>query len=155
MVSIFRTLRDDEIDIVFNAPAMVAVLLAGADDKIDKYEINEAINFVRNAADKYPVLKEYLDELSVVFDDVFAGYRSDLPKGLQVRQHTINSYLRQLNGILPKLDVQCAREIRLFLTDLAKAVAEASGGIMGMRKISSAESKYLDLDMIHLLQEVD
>lgn len=148
MNDVFRTLRDDEMEIVLNAPAMVAVLIAGADDDIDKDEIAEAIHYATTAKHRYDKLGEYFEETAKKFEDIFKNYVKDLPKGLDVRQHTITSYLRQLNGILPKVEPEVAQQVYQFLLDLAKVVAEASGGIFGVKKISKAEAQYLSLDMI-------
>ena len=40
MVEEFKTLRDDEIEVLLDAPVLVSILIAGADDKIDKDEKN-------------------------------------------------------------------------------------------------------------------
>lgn len=148
MVDVFRTLRDDEIEIMLNAPAMVAVLIAGADDDIDKDEIAEAIHYATTAKHRYDKLGEYFEEVANKFESIFKDYIQDLPTDLDTRQHTITSYLRQLNGILPKVQPEVATQIHKFLLDQAKVVAEASGGIFGMKRISKAEAKYLPLDMI-------
>lgn len=148
MNNVFRTLRDDEIEIVVNAPAMVAVLIAGADDDIDKDEIAEAIHYATTAKHRYDKLGEYFEEIANQFEEVFKNYIADLPKVLDTRQHAITSYLRQLNGILPKVDPEIATQVYQFLLDLAKVVAEASGGIFGMKKVSKAEAQYMTLDMI-------
>lgn len=148
MNTVFRTLRDDEIEIVVNAPAMVALLVAGADDDVDQDEIREAIQYATNAADKYDLLGEYFEEVQAQFEEIFKSYISELPEDLETRQHTITSYLRQLNGILPKVRPEVGDQFHQFLLDLAKSVAEASGGIFGMKKISKAEAQYLTLDMI-------
>jgi len=148
MTSVFRTLRDDEIEIVWNAPAMVAMLIAGADDDVDKDEIAEAIHYATTAKHRYDKLGDYFDDVADKFEDIFKNYIQDLPTGLDTRQHTITSYLRQLNGILPKLEPEVATQIHQFLLDLAKVIAEASGGIFGIKKISKDEAKYLPLEMI-------
>ena len=148
MVDVFRTLRDDEIEIVMNAPAMVAMLIAGADDDVDKDEIAEAIHYATTAKHRYDKLGEFFEEIAAKFEDIFKNYISDLPDHLDTRQHAITSYLRQLNGILPKLEPEVAGQIHKFLLDLAKVVAEASGGVFGIKKVSKVEAQYLPLDMI-------
>ncbi len=148
--SIFGTLRDDEIEIMQNAPAMVTILIAGADNHVDKDEVRGAINYTAQASGQYPVLSEFLEELKAGFKSTFTSQAAVMPKKLEARQDMISTYLGQLNDILPKLDVDCAMEFYKFLLDLAKAVAGASGGILGMNKISKAEAKYLSLDMIEV-----
>ena len=47
MVSEFSTLRDDEIEVLLNAPVLVALLIAGADGEIDKKEISQALDLAQ------------------------------------------------------------------------------------------------------------
>jgi hypothetical protein len=150
MTEEFRTLRDDEIEILMNAPAIVAVLIAGADDDIDKHEIKAAIDFAQQKKlTEGEGLAEYFEEIAKNFEAVQESYINDLPNGLEVRQTAISSYLRQLNGVLPKIDKEMAVKIYSFLTELAKVVATASGGTFGFAKVSKEEAAYMELDMIH------
>lgn len=150
MTEEFRTLRDDEIEILMNAPAIVAVLIAGADDDIDKQEIKAAIDFAQQKKlTEGEDLVEYFEEIAKNFEAVQESYINDLPNGLEVRQSAISSYLRQLNGVFPKIDKEMAIKIYNFLTELAKVVASASGGTFGFAKVSKEEAAYMELDMIH------
>jgi hypothetical protein len=150
MTEEFRTLRDDEIEILMNAPAIVAVLIAGADDDIDKNEIKAAIDFAQQKKfTEGEDLVEYFEEIAKNFETIQESYINYLPNGLEVRQTAISSYLRQLNGVLPKIDKEMAVKIYTFLTELAKVVAKASGGGFGFAKVSKEEASYIELDMIH------
>jgi len=149
MIKEFPTLRDDEIEILLNAPVMVAVLIAGADDNIDSKEVKSAITFSgkkKNTEGK--LLAEYFEAVGNNFKELQESYIKDLPEELEVRQATITSYLRQLNGIFPKIDLEVSVKIYQFLLELAKSVAIASGGVMGFNKISKEEAAYLKLEMI-------
>lgn len=146
----FRTLRDDEIEILLKAPVMVAILIAGADDNIDKYEIKEAIAFSeKKKSSEKNFLSDYFNEVGDDFEKNLELYIRDLPKEIEIRQATITSYLRQLNGILPKIEVEVAVKFYEFLLELSKVVAKASGGVMGFNKISKEEAEFLHLEMIH------
>ncbi len=148
MIDAFLTLRDDEIEIIMNAPAIVAILIAGADNDVDKDETAKAISYATKAGDDYDKLKGYFEEVSSSFEETFKTYMRDLPMDLETRQHAITSYLRQLNGVLPKVGSDVAVQIHRFLLGLAKAVAMASGGVFGIKKISKAEAEYVGLPMI-------
>ena len=148
--AIFSTLRDDEIEILQNSPALVTILIAGADDKVDKSEVESAVKYLTKAKDQYPVLIEYIENLKVLFKDSFQRQAAALPKPLEARQEVISTHLGKLSSILPKLDPECSKEIKRFLVDLGREVAGASGGVLGMNKISKAEAKYLPLDMIQI-----
>lgn len=149
MIPEFNTLRDDEVEILMNSPAMVAVLIAGADDNIDKNEKASAINFATEMENEdHEHLGEFYSELADQFEDIFKGYVSDLHKMLDHREHAITAYLRQLNGILPKIDPEVAMAYYEFLLELAQKVATASGGMLGMAKVSKEEAAHLELEMI-------
>ena len=149
MTEEFRTLRDDEIEIILNSPAMVAVLIAGADDDIDKDEIKSGIAFSeKKKLEEGEELAEYFSEVSTHFENVQNNYINDLPENLELRQNAITSYLRQLNGILPKIEEEISMKIYGFLLEMAKEVAQASGGVMGFNKTSKDEAAFTGLDMI-------
>lgn len=150
MIQEFNTLRDDEIEILLNAPVMVAVLIAGADDFIDEAEIDGAIDFSKKKKTmENGLLSEYFKKMDDNFEDALLDYIKDLPKPFEIRQPAIISYLRQLNGILPKVDQEVSAKFYEFLLEMSETVAKSSGGILGFKKISKEEAKYIHLDMIH------
>jgi hypothetical protein len=149
MIPEFNTLRDDEIEILMNSPSMVAVLIAGADDDIDKDEKKIAIKFVKSQTkNDEDSLGNFYKEMNEQFEETFNGYVADLHQLLDHREHAIVAYLRQLNSILPKLDPEVAIDYHQFLLELGKTVAGASGGVFGMAKVSKEEAAHLGLDMI-------
>ena len=54
----------------------------------------------------------------------------------------------KLNFILPKIDRAFAIKLHASLKDLAKKVAEASGGVLSYLTISYEESKLMELKML-------
>jgi hypothetical protein len=57
--------------------------------------------------------------------------------------------LKKLNRILPKIDKNFAVKFYQSLKDIAKNIAEASGGVLGYMSVSYAEAKLIGLRMIH------
>jgi len=43
MIDEFKELSQEEVDLMLKVPALVCILIAGADNKIDQTEIKEAI----------------------------------------------------------------------------------------------------------------
>lgn len=149
MIPEFEPLREDEIQVMLQAPVYVAILIAGADGKIDKSERREAIEVARS---KQSRSREQLHELYVKvgeqFEANFNKLIDELPSGTDARISAITTELRKLNFILPKIDKNFAIKYHASLKDLAKRIAEASGGVLGYLSVSYEESKLMELKMI-------
>lgn len=149
MINEFNNLRDDEIDVLLSAPVLVSILIAGADDKIDNSEIKQAVEIAQSkklrARDQ---LIEYYNEVGNDFESKFTEWVDKLPHGASDRTDLITKELRKLNHILPKIDRNFAIKLHASLQDMAKKVAEASGGILGYMSVSYEEAKLMDLKMI-------
>lgn len=150
MIPELKSLREDEIEALLKAPVLVSILIAGADDNIDKNEIKEAIS---TAKSKQTRAREGLVDFYKLVAENFEG---DLQKMIQKLPETaiqrtpiINKELRRLNRIFVKLDKPFAIKIYGSLKDMAKRVAEASGGILGYMSVSYEEAKLLELEMIN------
>lgn len=149
MVEEFKTLRDDEIEVLLNAPVLVSVLVAGADDKIDKDEIAQAVEIANSKqARAREQLIEYYREVGKDFQSKFEAYVKELPNNSDARSEIITTELRKLNHILPKLDRKFSIKLYASLKEMAKKVAEASGGILGYMSVSYEEAKLMELQMI-------
>ena len=149
MVNEFSTLRDDEIEVLLEAPVHVAILIAGADGEIDKKEINQALELAQGKQSRErEQLIEYYKEVGRTFEDKFFKMVEDLPDDVNERNSSISSELRKLNHILPKIDHNFAVKLVASLKDMAKKVAGASGGVLGYMSVSYEEAKLMELDMI-------
>lgn len=150
MIPEFDKLREDEIDILIKAPAYVSVLIAGADDNIDKSEIKKAIQLAKVKQQKArEVLLEYYKKVGERFEDDFMTLIETLPSKAAERGPAINKELKKLNLILPKLNKGFATEYYASLKDIAKKIAEASGGVLGYLSVSYEEAKLMELTMIN------
>ncbi|PIB35454.1 hypothetical protein BFP72_08645 [Reichenbachiella sp. 5M10] len=149
MVEEFKTLRDDEIEVLLNAPVLVSVMIAGADDKIDKSEIAQAVEIANSKqARAREQLIEYYREVGQSFQEKFEKYVEELPDNADARTEYITQELRKLNHILPKIDHNFAVKLHASLKEMAKKVAEASGGVLGYMSVSYEEAKLMELRMI-------
>lgn len=149
MIKELENLREDEVKVLLDAPVYVAILIAGADGNIDKSERKEAIDVARSkqtlARDQ---LVAYYKLVGESFEEKFNGYIGVLPSDIEERSKAITAELRKLNFILPKVDKAFAIKFYASLKDLAKKIAEASGGILGYLSISYEEQKLIELRMI-------
>lgn len=65
-----QKLCDEEKDLLFEAPLLVSILIAGADNNIDKSEIKEAINLAKsNSKESRSYIVEYYKLVAENFDD--------------------------------------------------------------------------------------
>ena len=149
MIEEFKTLRDDEIEVLLNAPVLVSILIAGADDKIDSSEIKQAVEIANNKQSRArEQLIDYYKEVGKDFHAKFVQYADKMPKDATSRTEQITQELRKLNHILPKIDQNFAIKLHASLKDMAKKVAEASGGLLGYMSVSYEEAKLMELKMI-------
>lgn len=146
----FENLREDEIQVVLKAPVYVAILIAGADGKIDKSERKEAVEVARSRQSRArEQLVEYYKAVGETFEDDFTNLTNSLPEDVKDRNTDIEQELRKLNFILPKIDRVFAIKLYASLKDLAKKIAEASGGVLGYLSVSYEEKTLMDLKMIN------
>jgi hypothetical protein len=150
MIPEFESLREDEVDVLVKAPVYVAILIAGADGNIDKSERKEAINVARGKQSRArEQLGDFYKIVGEEFEDNFNQLIDELPSGTEERLSTISKELRKLNFILPKIDKNFSVKFHASLKELAKKIAEASGGVLGYLSIGYEEAKLMELKMIN------
>jgi len=146
----FENLREDEIQVMLNAPVYVSILIAGADGKIDKNERKEAIEVARSKQSRArEQLVEFYKMVGESFEERFNKFIDGLPEDVKDRNKDIEQELRKLNFILPKIDRPFAIKFYASLKDLAKKIAESSGGILGYLSVSYEEQTLMDLKMVN------
>ncbi|MBV6647514.1 MAG: hypothetical protein KI790_18795 [Cyclobacteriaceae bacterium] len=149
MIQEFEHLREDEVQTLLKAPVYVAILIAGADGKIDKTERKEAVDIARAKQSRArEQLVDYYKEVGDAFEQNLNQLITELPDDADERISAITSELRKLNYILPKIDNNFSVKLYASLKELAKKIAEASGGILGYLSVSYEEAKLMDLKMI-------
>ncbi len=149
MVEEFKHLSEEEIMLLLRAPAIISVLIAGADDKIDNKEKNLAISLAKLKTYRArKALLEYYNEVHKSFEDEMNKLITELPEKAKDRNPILIKELEQLNEILPKMNKVFAINFYESMKDFAKQIAEASGGILNMLSISAEESKFIGLKMI-------
>ncbi len=149
MITDFEKLSEEEIESMLKVPLLVSILIAGADDKIDKSEIKKAVDISRSKQIRArKSLLDFYTEVGDDFEDKLKIMIQQYPVSSEQRTPLIIDELEKLNDILPKLDKQFAIEFYESVKDIARKVAEASGGVLGYMSIGYEESKLVDLKMI-------
>jgi len=149
MIQEFNRLSTEETDIIFKAPFLIIILIAGADDKIDKHEMKQAIAISKLKLKRARrELVEYYNIVGQDFEDKLKIFIHDLPKDTGERNEEISKELAKLNDIFPKLDKKFAVNFYESIKDMAVKIAESSGGVFGFMSVGYEESKVVDLKMI-------
>lgn len=149
MIKEFENLREDEVEVLIKAPVYVAVLIAGADGNIDKSERKEAIEIARSKQSRArEQLVDYYKVVGESFEATFNQLVDELPNDPEERNPIINTELRKLNFIFPKIDKNFSVKLHASLKELAKKIAEASGGVLGYLSVGYEEKRLLDLKAI-------
>ncbi|CAN5448939.1 hypothetical protein BH10BAC5_BH10BAC5_15320 [soil metagenome] len=144
-----ESLSSEEKSMLFNVPALVAVLVAGADGNIDKKELSwseKIIHFRANYKDS--ILHDFYVEVEKYIHDSVQDFISKLPQDTNERQGKINTELEKVNDILEKLDKKFAEELYHSFHTFARQVAKASGGVIGYGAITPSEERVLGLDAL-------
>jgi len=149
MMDAINILETEERDLLYRAPVLVAILVAGADGNMDKAEIKEAVTiFGMKKVKARKGLEEFYVEIAENFEDKLKMGIADYPADTSDREKIVSDELSGLNEILSKLERKFAIEFYESLKDFARRVAEASGGLLGYMAVGYEESKIIDLKMI-------
>lgn len=149
MIPEFEGLSESEVEVMLKSPVLVCILIAGADGKIDRKEIKEAISTAAKHAKSLSALGQYLKYASEDFEDKIIIIKQSYPREAAQRETAIVHELSTLNTILPKIDKSFAQLFYSMLKELAIKVATSSGGWLGMNAVGSEEARYIELKMIN------
>ncbi|MEP2771803.1 MAG: hypothetical protein ABJH05_06620 [Fulvivirga sp.] len=149
MIEEFKNLSEEEIETMLKVPVLVSILIAGADGTIDKSEIKQAVSLSKIKQTKAREdLIEFYKEAGRDFEDKMKIMISQLPAESSERNPVIIEELEKVNEIFPKLDPKFSEEFYFSIKDMAKKIAEASGGVLGYMAVGYEESKLIGLNMI-------
>jgi len=150
MIEEFKDLTSVEIETMFKVPVLVSILIAGADNDIDKSEIKQAVSISKLKQVKArPSLISYYQEAGTDFEDKLKVLIQQYPVDAGERNPILIEELEKVNDILPKIDQRFAVVFYNSIRDIAKKIAEASGGVLGYMAVGYEESKLIGLDMIN------
>jgi len=139
-------LSQPEINQLKQAPALITMLIAGADAKIDDKEKNWATKIVRyRTFTSDAILNEYYQLVDEVFETQLQQLESEWGP---TAEDELSQRLADMNVVLAKLTDEQASAIKDSWRSLAKKVAEASGGLAGFGSISHEEHKWVNLPML-------
>jgi hypothetical protein len=149
MLAEFNRLSNTEVELLLKAPILTSILIAGADGNIDRKEIDQAISVARQKARKSKArLMEFYQFVGEDFEDKLKVVIQSYPHNAGQRNAMIVQELAQLNHVLPKIDITFAKALYGSIRDIAKKIAESSGGVLGIKSVGQEEAQYVNLPMI-------
>jgi len=149
MVPELDRLTGSEVELIYKTPILVCILIAGADGKIDKKEITEAMKFAEKKHKRSMSSVSILfKEISKDFEDKFKILIQNYPYEATQRNPLIVEELGGINQIWRKVDKSFAQEYYQTLLSIAEHIASSTGGVLGYNAIGAEEARYLKLSMI-------
>jgi hypothetical protein len=149
MIPEFSRLTEEEVELMHKAPILVSILIAGADDHIDRNEIKKVIDLTGKKFKKENSrLLPFYREVGEDFEDKLKILLQEFPLREADRAPKIVEQLSQVSSVLTKIEKGFAGELYLSLKEIAEAVARSSGGLLGLSKVHDKEATYLKLEMI-------
>jgi len=149
MIPEFDKLSQSEIELMYKAPILVCILIAGADDHIDNKEIKGAIALTeRKQKRSKSHLLSFYRELGEDFEDKLKIVIQGFPVSVEERSPLLVEELAKLNSIFNKIDKNFVVEFYGSLREIATEIAKSSGGLLGLNKVGAEEAQYLQLSMV-------
>lgn len=142
-----NNLDEREQSIIYALPIYIAILIAGADGTIDNSEINRAISLSKNKnrlalAD----LEDYYIIVNKDYEDKLKYLLYHMPKTSKHRERYLIAKIEKTKIILNKLDKEFSSCLLDSLRNIAMSIANASGGVFNLGRISTEESRILALE---------
>ena len=134
---------------ILKAHLLVCILIAGADDDIDRKEISRAIQLTQQKHYKVKSrLVAYYRLMAEDFEDKLKVLIQSYPAKAAQRNPLITVELQGLNSAFSKIDRTLSIDFYASLREIAQKVAESSGGILGLKSVGDKEAQYVKLPML-------
>lgn len=148
MVAELSKLSSGELELIYKAPLLVCILIAGADGNIDRKEIKKAITIVQKRQQGTDSVSILFKEIAQDFEDKLKVLEQGYPYEATQRTPLLTEELNELNTLWLRLPTDFAKGYYDILLMLAQEVAASSGGLLGMKSIGAEEAKLVKLTMI-------
>jgi hypothetical protein len=149
MISELQELSAEERQLMYDAPILVSVLIAGADDNIDAREIRRAIKIAEEKAQNLKAhIIEFYVGVSEDFDVKLADKIRQYPSSAVDRTPLLSKHIARLNPILSKIDKTFAIVYHHSLREISRTIAKSSGGLLGINAIGEEEAELIELPML-------
>jgi len=142
-------LTDNEKLLVHDAPALVTILIAGADNDFEDAEIRKSISLVHvKSYSESADIAELYKEIEVDHETELIRLMGELPSNQEAREKQLIDRLSDLNAIFAKMDSSFAHKYYDSLVSFSGYIARAAGGVFGVDRVSPQEEKFVRLPML-------
>ena len=144
ILSSIGKLSDEDQDLLYKAPAIVTIMIAGADKDIDKKEeirARKLVNYRTFTSDLF--LHDYYEAVNSRFEHDFHELLAAWSP--ETGAKAMSNALAEVGKVVAKMPEDHAESLKTSLRSLATKVAEADGGFLHMGGISIEERELLDL----------
>lgn len=149
MLYLLENLTNAEKETVLNAPALVTILIADADQEIQAEEIRRAIQLVHVKSYAESVdIRELYQNIDQDFERRLSNLIDRLPRSHAERERALIEELSKLNAVYKRMEHKVAVKFHESLIGFAANIARAAGGVFGLESISEKEARFLGLPMI-------
>lgn len=149
MTKALEQLTPQEVELMLKAPILVSILIAGADGRIDRKELQQATLTVAQTMHADSDVGIFVSHVLEDFEDKLKILQQTFASEPEKRAQQVSQELALLNEILPKISDTFAAPYYDMLRTLADKIARSSGGMFGLRTIAPEEARYVNLPMIH------
>ncbi|MCO5230492.1 MAG: hypothetical protein M9958_04970 [Chitinophagales bacterium] len=147
-----KDLEEGELNLLKRVPALVTILIGSADENLNEKEIHIgqlSTAYRKNHGDEF--VQDYFNWVSPDYDSIFNQEWSKYQNiASQQRIEDITEELTKVNNILHHINKQYALALLESWRGLARAVAQASGGLLGRITVTHDERNLMGLSMITL-----
>jgi hypothetical protein len=145
-----ENLTEEDRALVLQTPALIAVLISGADNEYAEKEEAQAFKAVHfRSFEGDELLFDYFTAVNHSFESAVSHIKQKYDGDAAARTEAISAELSNLNSILPKIDRIYAHSLLKSWRSLASSIAKAEGGVLGFASVSYAESQLIGLEMIN------
>jgi hypothetical protein len=146
------SLSAQEQALLAKVPAYIALLIGTADDALDSKEsalAKQAVAFRIEPGED--ITKAYYESASDQFDAALKAIAQEYAAlDPEARTAAISEVLSSVSPILGSLDIKLAHALLEGWRGIARAVAQASGSIIGSQAVSHEEMHLMGLNMIEI-----
>ncbi len=154
MIYQLEKLADDERQLVIEAPVLVSVLIALADNDFTEAERAETLKLIHTKTfSERGSIRELYKELEKDVESRIDHVLAELPAGREERTHLVSEKLSGLNTVLPKLENGFARRFYKSLKELAYYISTIHHPLLGEVVANHHAKALMPLPMIQEPQE--
>lgn len=151
MIPELQGLSQEEQNLMADALPMIAILVAGADGKIDEEEKKWAAKVMDMRTWEHPnneITGAFYTKAQEGYKEGFERINKSLNGNLTERNEMLSGHLSALNKVIPKLPGKFGKAYYEGLKSFAEHIAKASGGFMGFMSVGPEEKKWIELPML-------